>query len=146
MIYIPWVSLVRHRSYTDICASGQLWTLWLVSGMIIFVIILLPLYASYITLFLFREIAADTVIIHMPKWCLKETDLQFLFPGTYFCCEGTSFLWVAYKMSSFSQLSCNCAFLSFASLVWNLFTGFHYNFDHIRVLSLSHICLLSFPL
>lgn len=47
--YLLWVSVAQHRSYTDICASGQVWTPWLVSGMIIFAITLLPLYASYIT-------------------------------------------------------------------------------------------------
>lgn len=75
----------------------------------------------------------------MPKWCLKKADLQCVFAGNYFYCEGTTFLWVATKCHPSHH---SAAFVLFYYLrhLWNLFTVFNYNFDHINQFCLYHKC------
>lgn len=104
---IPWVLLVQHRSYFDMCASGRLWTPWIASGMIIFVIILLPLYASYITLLLIQRNCSWHWYHSHAKMVFKRGWLIVLFSGRYFYCERHKPSLSYLQSVTLSQLSCN---------------------------------------
>jgi len=123
-----------------------MWTLQLVRGMIIFAIILLPLYASYISsLFYIQENLSWHGYNSHAQVVFKKGWRPILFSGRHFYCEGTSLLWIAYKMSPLSQLSCNCASLLFVPLMWNLFIGLYIMILIRYTLCLYHIyaCYLS---